>query len=121
IARPLFQRSLPLAASIAYSTAGAERVPADAANRTPLTTNGGSGLVIAREVHAGSSASWPFCSTTRNVWIARAVATAIQRVSSASPQPPSAPPDSETGAPNHPPPTPPPPPHAPSHTPPTPP
>src|SRR4030095_15782458 len=85
MARPLFQSSLPVAASSAYNTALDERrarsvavsfaslernSPVASAKTTPLTIAGVNGEIISRETQLGCNVGAPFCSTTLKATIA---------------------------------------------------
>src|SRR4051794_6411090 len=67
------------------------RVPADAVKSTPLTTSGGNGDAMSREIHPDWSATLPLSSLTLKVTMPRADGTAIQRTFCASSQLASAP------------------------------
>src|SRR5437868_15551528 len=92
---PLFQNSLPLAASRANSTACDDRCarcaaliwlslvcnsPLAAANTTPLTTIGVSGEAISRDTHPGCKTVAPFCSASFHAAIPPERGARIQRV-----------------------------------------
>src|SRR4026208_2584548 len=85
MALPLFQSSLPVAASSAYKTALEDRrarcatggfaslerySPLASAKTTPLTIAGVRGEIISRETQPGCNVGAPFCSTTLKATIA---------------------------------------------------